>query len=60
MRRFKQVKLITICHNISNSVIKEDYDFWIRMRELYCKEGEEAVIKEIEANRNWLDWFEED
>ena len=54
------MKLITICKNINNSVLKEDYDFWTRMRELYFEEGEEAVEKEIEANRNWLDWFEEE
>lgn len=54
------MKLITICRNINNSVLKEDYEFWTKMRELYFKEGEEAVEKEIQANIDWLDWFEEE
>lgn len=54
------MKLITICKNINNSVLKEDYEFWTKMRDLYFEKGEEAVNLEIEANRNQLDWFKED
>ena len=54
------MRLTTICRNINNSVLKEDFEFWISMRELYFKEGEEAVEKEIQANIDWLDWFEKD
>lgn len=54
------MRLITICHNISNSVFKEDYEFWIKMREVWYNNGGEEVDKEIEANRDWLDYFEEE
>lgn len=54
------MKLITICRNINNSVLKEDYEFWTRMRELYFKEGGEAVSKTILEAEEYLDDYEED
>ena len=54
------MKLITICRNINNSVLKEDFEFWTKMRELYFKEGGEVVSKAILEVEEYLNDYEED
>lgn len=42
------ITLYEICKNITNSVDKEEYDYWIARRAQYFEEGIEAVHNTIE------------
>lgn len=49
----KKISLKDICDNIANSVEKEEYEFWIKVRKMWFENGAHSVQAYIRAVERW-------